>query len=195
MQQFKLSSTGHLIPVKVNSPQSGDDPSAPPPADRPLATMPVGPAPEPPAEGRANSDTPAGINGEAAAHQLQAEMENFRRRQQRRADETIDAEKERLLRQFLPLADNLRRALDQNTENVEALREGIELTLRQLEQTLAAEGVTRMETVGHPFDPTWHEAVATVAANTPPNTVVNEVEAGYKINHKLLRPAKLIVAE
>lgn len=122
-------------------------------------------------------------------------MENFRKRQQRRADEAIAAEKERLLRQFLPLADNLQRALNQNTDNVAALQAGIELTLRQLEQTLATEGVTRMKTVGQPFDPAWHEAVAIVPADAAPDTVVDEVEAGYKLNEKLLRPAKLIVAE
>ena len=133
-------------------------------------------------------------NWEAVARQMQADMDNFRKRQQRRANEAIDAEKERLLRQFLPIADNLTRALNQDTNNVEALREGIELTLRQLERMLTAEGVARMDTVGQPFDPTWHEAVATVPNPALANTVVNEVETGYTVNGKLLRPAKLIVA-
>lgn len=209
MQQFRLNSTGHRIPVKVSRPPAADAyPSVRPAeaANQPLPTKPsdtitAASTAEPeitknPAA--AATETPPAANSqpdwEAVARRMQADMENFRKRQQRRSDEAIAAEKERLLRQFLPLADNLQRALNQNTDNVEALRTGIELTLRQLEQTLAAEGVTRLETVGQPFDPAWHEAVATVPADTEPDTVIDEVEAGYRLNQKLLRPAKLIVA-
>lgn len=212
MQQFKLNSTGHRIPVKVSrQPAAAVYPSTPP-ADaggrplpiKPTATPPAASAAEPlqaevetkaiPASANSSGSIDAQTDWEAVARQMQADMENYRKRQHRRADEAIAGEKERLLRQFLPLADNLQRALSQNTDNFAALRTGIELTLRQLEQTLAAEGVTRLETIGLPFDPAWHEAVATVPANTPSDTVVDEVEAGYRLNQKLLRPAKLIVA-
>ncbi|GAB4428303.1 MAG: hypothetical protein Kow0031_08510 [Anaerolineae bacterium] len=209
MQQVKLNSTGHRIPVNVSRQPAADaykswvQPARAEarPFSKPAAeAAPVEAAADPtdsgqPAEAPAAGPTqPAAPDWEAIARQMQADMENFRKRQQRRADEAISAEKERLLRNFLPLADNLQRALSQDTGNMAALREGIELTLRQLEQTLAAEGVTRMETVGQPFDPAWHEAIATMPADSPPNTVVNEIEAGYKLHQKLLRPAKLIVA-
>jgi molecular chaperone GrpE len=208
VQQFKFNSTGHRIPVKVSrKPDAGAYPSAQPvdAVGQPLPKKPTDNTPAASAAASTESNAPSAPaaaprstetqpDWEAIARQMQADMENFRKRQQRRANDAIAGEKERLLRQFLPLADNLQRALSQNTDNVEALREGIELTLRQLEQTLTAEGVTRMETVGRPFDPAWHEAVATIPADTAPDTVVDEVEAGYKIDQKLLRPAKLIVA-
>ena len=122
-------------------------------------------------------------------------MDNFRKRQTRRADEAIAAERERLLRLVLPLADNLDRALRYNGQPDNGnLRQGIELTQRELMRLLAAEGVTRIETVGQPFTPELHEAVATVPAQAEPNTVIEEVEAGYMLGDKLLRPAKVVVA-
>ena len=69
-----------------------------------------------------------------------------------------------------------------------------ELTQRELMRLLAAEGVSRIEAVGQPFTPTLHEALTTVPAQAEPNTVVEEVEAGYMLGDKLLRPAKVVVA-
>lgn len=125
---------------------------------------------------------------------LQADLENFRKRQTRRADEAIAAERERLLSIFLPVADNLSRALAHHNQGDDTLRQGIELTQRQLAQLLEAEGVTRLKTIGQSFDPTWHEAIATIPANVEPGIIVEEVEAGYKVGDKLLRPAKVVVA-
>ncbi len=156
------------------------------------------PEPEPTPKSTTNSDNinPASDqpNWEVIAKRQQAEMENFRKRQQRRADEAVSAERERLLRLILPAADNLARALQQETATDESLREGIELTLREFDRILTAEGVTKIETVGSKFDPEWHEALATVPNQGESNTVVEEIEAGYKLNDKLLRPAKVIVA-
>lgn len=128
------------------------------------------------------------------AQRLQAEMDNFRRRQTRRADEAIAAERERLLRSVLPLADNLNRALTYNHAAETTLRQGVELTQRELLRFLEAEGVTKIEAVGQPFTPELHEAVATVPAQAASDTVIQEVEAGYKLGDKLLRPAKVVVA-
>jgi molecular chaperone GrpE len=131
---------------------------------------------------------------EAIAKRQQAEMDNFRKRQQRRADESVSAERERLLRLILPAADNLTRALKQGSAAENSLRQGVELTRREFERVLIAEGVTRIETVGSEFNPEWHEALATVPNQGEANTVVEEIEAGYRLNDKLLRPAKVIVA-
>ncbi len=125
---------------------------------------------------------------------LQADMANFRQRQQRRADEAIAGERERLLRLMLPLADNLVRALSQADQGNDALRQGIELTQRELLRTLAAEGVTRLETIGRRFDPELHEAIAVVPTAHETDTIVEEVEAGYQLGDKLLRPARVVVA-
>jgi molecular chaperone GrpE len=128
------------------------------------------------------------------ALRLQADMSNFRQRQTRRADEAIDTERERLLRLILPVADNLARALSHDGQEDESLRRGVELTFRELMRMLRAEGVTRIEALGQPFTPELHEAVATVATNAEVGTIVEEVEAGYKLGNKLLRPARVVVA-
>jgi molecular chaperone GrpE len=132
---------------------------------------------------------------QAVAQRQQAEMENFRKRQTRRADEAIAAERERLLHAVLPLADNLNRALSYQNAADDKLRQGVELTLRELHRFLEAEGVTKIETAGQPFTPELHEAVAVYPSDAASDTVIQEVEAGYKLADKLLRPAKVVVAE
>ena len=134
------------------------------------------------------------INWKAKALELQAEMDNFRKRQQRRADEAIAAEKERLLNRFLSVADNLGRALAHSDEPEATLYQGVELTHRELMRLLESEGVNRIESVGQPFDPNLHEALAIMPAEVEPNTIIEEVEAGYTLGDKLLRPARVIVA-
>ncbi len=125
---------------------------------------------------------------------LQADIDNFRKRQTRRADESIAAERERLLRLVLPVADNLTRALGQDGEGDLFLRQGVELTYRELMRGLEAEGVTPIETVGQPFTPELHEAVATVAADAEAGTIDEELERGYMFKDRLLRPARVVVA-
>ncbi len=148
----------------------------------------------------ANKDIAAGPTAAAepdwkeVAQRLQADMENYRKRQARRADDAIAAEQERLLQLILPVADNLARALDHDERNEEPLRQGVELIHRELMRLLETEGVTRLETVGQPFDPTLHEAVATLPVDTAPDTIVKEIEPGYKLGEKLLRPARVVVA-
>ncbi len=138
-------------------------------------------------------------NWKEKAIRLQAEMDNFRKRQTRRADEAISAERDRLLMVFLPAVDNLARALTHQEhrngdDSNSVLRQGVELTHRELLRLLEAEGVTLLKTVDHEFDPEWHEAIAMISANVESGTVVEEVEAGYKLGDKLLRPAKVVVA-
>jgi molecular chaperone GrpE len=135
------------------------------------------------------------IDWQKLALQLRADMDNFRKRQIRRADEAIVAERERLLRLMLPVVDNLIRALQHNGNQDETLQQGVELTYRELMRTLEAEGVTLLETVGQPFDPDLHEALATTPTDEQKSGhVVEEVETGYKLGDKLLRPARVIVA-
>ena len=131
------------------------------------------------------------------ALRLQADMDNYRRRQRRLAQDEIQTERERLLRGFLPLVDHLERALASPASDINSLRQGIELTHRGAMQMLQKEGVERIEADGHLFDPAWHEAVATVRRNgtkTDLNTVVQVMEPGYRIGDRLLRPAKVVVA-
>ena len=135
------------------------------------------------------------LEWQSLALRLQADMENYRKRQARRADDAVAEERERLLRLMLPVADNLIRALDQDEQRDEVLRQGVELTYRELMRLLEAEGVTRIEAVGQTFTPELHEAVATVMSEAESGgTVVEEVQGGYKLGEKLLRPAQVVVA-
>ncbi|MCS7177749.1 MAG: nucleotide exchange factor GrpE [Anaerolineae bacterium] len=131
------------------------------------------------------------------ALRLEAEMDNFRKRLQRLADERIAADRERLLRAFLEVADDLARALSVDGADAESIRQGVELTHRSLMNLMSREGVTPIEANGQPFDPAWHEAVGTVPAQQvgqEPDTVVHVVRPGYRIGDRLLRPARVIVA-
>lgn len=131
------------------------------------------------------------------ALRLQADMDNYRKRQRRLAQEQIDAESQRLLRSFLSVVDNLERALSAPAGDSASLREGVRLTLRDALQLLGRAGVEPIRADNQTFDPNWHEAVATVGhdrAGIGPNIVVQTTEPGYRIEDKLLRPAKVIVA-
>jgi len=131
------------------------------------------------------------------ALRLQAEIENFRKRQQRLAEERITADRERLLRSFLYVADDLERALRADTANVGSLQQGVDLTYQTLMHILSQEGVEPIQSVGQPFDPTWYEAVDTVPhsqAGVEPGTIVEVEQKGYRLGERLLRPARVIVA-
>ena len=131
------------------------------------------------------------------ALRLQAEIENFRKRQQRLAEERILADRERVLRSFLRVADDLERALNADGADGDSLRQGVDLTHQALMRILDQEGAEPIDALGQPFDPAWHEAVGTVPnghAGAEPDTVVQVVEAGYRMGDRLLRPARVIVA-
>jgi molecular chaperone GrpE len=130
------------------------------------------------------------------ALRLQAEIENFRKRQRRLADQQIAAKREQLLRAFTRVADDLERALDAQT-GIEGLRQGVQVTYRNLMHLLNQEGVESIQAKGARFDPTLHEAVSTVShldAGVEPQRVVEVTERGYQIGDRLLRPARVIVA-
>lgn len=127
----------------------------------------------------------------------QAEMENFRRRQQQLAQDQISQERQRLLAEFLAVVDNLERALKAPTSDGAGLHEGVQLTHRAALKILEKEGVEPIDAAEQMFDPTWHEAVATVGHNgtdVAPNSVVQVIEAGYRLGDQLLRPSKVVVA-
>ncbi len=131
------------------------------------------------------------------ALRLQAEMDNYRKRQQRLAQDQIETERRRLLHAFLALVDDLERALGQPPGSDGGLRQGVELTHRAALQFLQQEGVERLEAHGRPFDPAWQEAVGTVDhrhTDAALNTVAQVLEPGYRLGEQLLRPARVIVA-
>jgi molecular chaperone GrpE len=128
---------------------------------------------------------------------LAAEFENYKRVTQREQREQIRFGNEQLLRELLPVIDNLERAIRSAKENGggDALVQGVELTLKQLTEALAKFGVRPIASVGEPFDPTCHQAVAQVeSAAVAANTVVEEFQKGYLLHDRLLRAAMVSVS-
>ena len=125
-----------------------------------------------------------------------ADYDNFKKRTERDLRKMLADRRRTLLERFLPVLDNLERALESEGKG-DALREGIEQTLRGFRAVLAAEGVTPIEVAGKPFDPHVAEAIGTAAPSdgTTDNTVLEVSEKGYMLGDELLRPAKVIVAK
>lgn len=125
-----------------------------------------------------------------------ADFENYKKRMERDLRELATSGERRMLLQFLPVLDNFERALGYGGENAEALRSGLQNTLRQFENVLVMASVKPIDVKGKPFDPAVAEAIGTQAVNgVEDDTVLEEAQKGYTINGDLLRPAKVIVAK
>jgi molecular chaperone GrpE len=132
----------------------------------------------------------------------QADFENYRKRMERERGETYQRLAGELARQILPVLDNLQRACDAESSNESSESEefrnflhGVELIAKQLNGVLENLGVVPVETVGQKFDPHVHEAVATERTEEfEPDTVMQEMQRGYRIGDRLLRPAMVKVA-
>jgi len=127
-----------------------------------------------------------------------ADSENARKRIRQQADESVRIQRESILRDLLPIIDNLERALGAAREGTDAktILDGVEMTLKALLDFLRAQGVTPVASVGQTFDPTRHEAVDHVASDQHrPNTVVDEHHRGYQIGERILRPARVSVSK
>ena len=126
-----------------------------------------------------------------------AEVENIKRRTQREREEYIRYANESLLRDVVPVLDNLDRALEaaRGTGEVSGVVGGVELIQRELLKVLERAGVTRYSALGHPFDPTRHEAIArVVSTDAKPGTVIGETLPGYQLHNRVLRAALVSVA-
>ena len=127
---------------------------------------------------------------------MRADFENFRRRVERDRYVAARQAKRELLKALVDLADDFGRALVHIDESPDSVAEGLFRMQRRLESLLEAEGVKSFESVGQSFDPTRHEAMATVqGGDVAPGTVVDEAGRGYLWNDELLRPARVRVAE
>ncbi len=126
----------------------------------------------------------------------QAELENYKKRVEREKSTLVKYGNEEFIKAILPIIDNLERALAHTPgENPDGLMEGIKITLNQLLQVLEKFGVTPIASVGEPFDPSKHEAMMQVeSTDHEPNTVVSELQKGYFLNDRLIRPAMVSVA-
>lgn len=126
-----------------------------------------------------------------------AELENFKRRQARDKSEALRFANEGLLRDLLPVIDNLHRAVEhaRTSRDCDAIANGVEMTIRALTDTLERHGVKIVEALGRPFDPSHHEAIGQIESEHPPNTVVNEHQRGYTLHDRLLRPALVTIGK
>ena len=129
---------------------------------------------------------------------LAAEFDNYRKRIAREQESLVAFGNERILLAILPFLDNLERAVSQSqaVENAEALLSGVQMTYEQVLGELRKFGLEQISSVGEPFDPTLHEAIARVAwEGKPEGTVLAESRKGYLLNGRLLRPAQVSVAQ
>ncbi|MFC1824100.1 nucleotide exchange factor GrpE [Thermodesulfobacteriota bacterium] len=126
----------------------------------------------------------------------QAEMENLRKRAQKDKEEWIKFSNEALIKNLLGVMDNLEKAIEhsQNDNSLQALREGIELTLKGLQDTLKKSGLEAVKAEGEPFDPCFHEAVSQLEDDdSEAGTILQELQKGYVLNERLIRPAMVVV--
>ena len=125
-----------------------------------------------------------------------AELDNYRKRTVRMRAEARDETLRDILLQVAPILDNLRRALRQETQEAELLKQGVELICGQFNDVLKGYGLAEIEAVGQPFDPEVHEALAEVPDDEhAPGTVIEEMEKGYKLNDKVVRYARVVVSK
>lgn len=125
-----------------------------------------------------------------------AELDNYRKRTVRMRAETRDEILRDILLQVAPILDNLRRALRQETQEAELLKQGVELICGQFNDVLQGYGLAEIEALGQLFDPEVHEALAEVPDDEhAPGTVIEEMEKGYKLNDKVVRYARVVVSK
>jgi molecular chaperone GrpE len=127
---------------------------------------------------------------------LAADFDNYKKRaRQEQSDLTRSANAD-LIGKLLPVVDNFHRVLESIPETAdEAWIKGVRLTLQQLEELLAAQGVLPIEALGQPFDPNLHEAIGHEESDEhPEDTVVSEIRRGYRLHDRVVRPALVRVA-
>jgi molecular chaperone GrpE len=126
---------------------------------------------------------------------LQAEFENYRKRAARDQQSFVARAHERLVKELLPVLDDLGRALEAAEQHEEAaLEDGVRLVHRQLMDVLTKEGLTEIETEGA-FDPHVHEALLAQPAEAEAGTVLEVLQKGYRLGDHVLRPARVTIAE
>ncbi len=127
-----------------------------------------------------------------------AEMDNLRKRTQREKEDIAKYGNENILREVLPVIDNLERAIEHasSQEDGAGLLEGVEMTLSQFSAVMQKFGVEPLSSLGTLFDPAHHQAVGQLETDEfPANHVANELQKGYLLNSRLLRPAMVMVAK
>ncbi len=132
------------------------------------------------------------------AQRARADFENYRKRAARESSDAERRGKVSVVRDLVPVVDNLERALDSAPADADVLAQGVALVLGELRESLARAGVEAYDPEGERFDPTWHEALSTRPAepdtDVEPGVVVETLQKGYRLDGQVLRPARVVVA-
>jgi molecular chaperone GrpE len=126
-----------------------------------------------------------------------ADFDNFRKRTRRDLEDARVRGKDELVRELLPVFDNLELAVSTaaGASDIKSVVDGVRMVLKLFEDSIERVGLTRIKCVGERFDPAVHEALQQIdTAAFPPGTIVNEIAAGYRFGERLVRPARVIVA-
>lgn len=128
-----------------------------------------------------------------------ADLENARKRHQRDKEDALRFANDRLLKEMIPVLDNLERAVDhadQDNDDTQGLLEGVNMTINQFRKALEDFGVKPINAIGANFDTNLHQAMGHVeSAEQVPNTIVTEFQKGYLLHDRLLRPSLVMVAK
>jgi molecular chaperone GrpE len=127
------------------------------------------------------------------SQRTRAELENFRKRAAREAAQAGERAKANLVRELLPVLDNLERALASAGDDEQHLADGVRMVHAQLVASLEREGIESFDPAGEAFDPECHEALST-REDGEPGVVLDVVEKGYRLNGTVLRPARVVVS-
>jgi molecular chaperone GrpE len=182
----KAAETGDVLPVEVEAPA----------AEAPAAEAPA-------------ADSTAGLKDQLAAAEKEkkdnwdrylraaADLENLRKRQKREVEDAKFETKNKVLKEMLPVVDNLERAIEHASKGDEKnpIVEGVQLVLRQFTTAFERLDVTAIDAMGQPFDPNLHEAISQQESDQAPGTVVTVLQRGYRAGERLLRPALVVVAK
>lgn len=167
--------------------------AAPNSADEPLPATPSTPPEDPLARAQAEA---ARLKDQLL--RLAADFDNFKKRSRKEMEDLSKIARENVLRELLPVFDNLERATSHASEatDVKALTDGISMVTRQFLDTIGKLGIERVPALGLPFDPAVHEAVQHLETTEyAAGTVAMELQAGYKLGDRVIRPAMVVVAK
>jgi molecular chaperone GrpE len=124
-----------------------------------------------------------------------AEFDNYRKRAVRDQESLVARAHERLVKELLPVLDDLERALEAAAEHEEAkLEDGVRLVHRELRDALAKEGLVEIETNGS-FDPHVHEALLTQPSDSDEGAIIEVIQKGYRLGDRVLRPARVVISQ
>lgn len=127
---------------------------------------------------------------------MRAETDNLRKRLQKEKQDSVQFANERLIKQLIPIFENLDRALKAPDTNVESLKEGVQLTSDQVLALFKKENVEPIPAVGEPFDPSIHEVLSQMESNDhDDNTVIEEYSKGYRMNGRVLLPSRVVTSK